>query len=118
MVPLLSRWVDDPWHGNVRELRNAVLRNVARSDTFGTIANDTVAALAGDAGEAARPADLIDTILSARLPLAEARARLVEEFELCYVERALHEHGGVVTRAAEASGIARRHFQRLKARNK
>jgi two-component system, NtrC family, response regulator HydG len=114
---LLARWVDDAWSGNVRELRNAVLRSVALGDML-----TPMTPLADDAPEDVAPApagdDPIEAVLRARLPLAEARARLVEEFELRYVERALREHGGVVTRAAEASGIARRHFQRLKARGK
>ena len=50
------------------------------------------------------------------LPLAEARQKIVDEFEARYVEQLLANHGGNVTRAAAAAGVARRHLQRLKAR--
>jgi DNA-binding NtrC family response regulator len=60
--------------------------------------------------------DIIASVVKKRLPIAQARAAVVEAFERRYLEAILAEHGGVVTRAAEASGIARRHFQRLRAR--
>jgi hypothetical protein len=41
---------------------------------------------------------------------------MLAEFEKRYVERVLAEHGGVVSRAAVASGIARRYFNLIKAR--
>ena len=50
------------------------------------------------------------------LPLAVARQKLVEAFERRYVERVLKLHDGHVARAAAASGVARRYFQLLKAR--
>jgi two-component system response regulator HydG len=37
-------------------------------------------------------------------------------FERRYVEQVLAEHGGNVLRAAAASGVARRQFQRVKGR--
>jgi hypothetical protein len=62
--------------------------------------------------------DLVDHVLSMDLPLASAREHLLREFEQRYLERVLAQNGGVVTRAAAASGVARRHFQRLRARSK
>ena len=50
------------------------------------------------------------------LPLVRARERVVEDFERRYVERMLARNEGVVTKAARASGVARRHFQRLRAK--
>jgi two-component system response regulator HydG len=40
----------------------------------------------------------------------------VNEFERRYLERVLERHGGSVARAAAASGIARRYFQIIRAR--
>jgi DNA-binding NtrC family response regulator len=60
--------------------------------------------------------DVIDAVLDQSLPLTRAREAVVQEFERRYVERVLARHGGNVVRAAEASGIARRYFQILKAR--
>jgi DNA-binding NtrC family response regulator len=62
--------------------------------------------------------DPFERVLARELPLAQARQQVVEAFEARYLERVLAEHEGNVTRAAEASGIARRHFHRLLARGK
>jgi DNA-binding NtrC family response regulator len=113
---LLRRWDDWPWPGNVRELRNAVARRLA----LGDLADAEPPASepeAPAAAPAAPPAgDPIARVLSLDLPLNEAREKLLAEFEQRYVERLLAQHGGNVTRAAAAAGVARRHFQRLKAR--
>jgi two-component system response regulator HydG len=103
---LLSRWEDYDWPGNVRELRNAVARHLALGD------------LAPPSAGAARSSrgDFIDPVLLMDLPISKARERVLEEFERRYLARALAKNHGVVTHAAKASGIARRHFQRLRAR--
>jgi two-component system response regulator HydG len=41
---------------------------------------------------------------------------IVDEFERAYVERVLAKNGGSVVKAAQASGLARRYFQILRAR--
>ncbi len=51
------------------------------------------------------------------LPFKEARHRLQEEFERRYVQAMLERHEGNVTRAAEGAGVARRYFQKVKARS-
>jgi DNA-binding NtrC family response regulator len=100
---VLASWEDASWPGNVRELRNAVARYVAlgelpaRSEGFGR-----------------GPGDYAETVLAANLPLAVARQRIVEDFERRYVERVLDAHGGNVSQAARASGLARRYFQILR----
>jgi DNA-binding NtrC family response regulator len=121
---VLSRWEDYEWPGNVRELRNAVARRVA----LGDLAHWQTGAAPGEDGEedaraeaasgAAAQMEFFEQVLAERLPLVTARERVVEEFERLYIERTLADHGGSVARAAEASGVARRHFQRLKARSK
>jgi DNA-binding NtrC family response regulator len=107
---LLQAWESWSWPGNVRELRNAIARYLALGDLEqGWVPPSTRGADA--------QADLIERVLARRLPLAEARQQVVEAFEGRYLERVLEEHGGNVTRAAEASGIARRHFHRLRTRS-
>jgi ActR/RegA family two-component response regulator len=41
---------------------------------------------------------------------------MLEEFRRRYVEQVLQDHGGNVIRAARASGVGRRYFQRIKAK--
>ncbi len=116
MTPdLLRQWDEYAWPGNVRELRNAVARRVALGDLAH---EDATHADSGRNTSAVAGADALEEILGLDLPLVKARHRLVEEFERRYVERLLAQHGGSIARAAAASGVARRHFQRLRARGR
>lgn len=93
------------WPGNVRELENLV----ARRRALGAVKSLPVS----------RPltgADAIEAVLEANLTFPSARERVLAEFEQRFVARALAAHGGNVARAAAASGIARRYFQIIKAR--
>jgi DNA-binding NtrC family response regulator len=100
---VLASWEDASWPGNVRELRNAVARYVA----LGELPNRSE-------GFARGPGDYADEVLAANLALPVARQRIVEDFERRYVERVLEAHGGNVSQAARASGLARRYFQILR----
>jgi transcriptional regulator with GAF, ATPase, and Fis domain len=104
----LRKWEDYAWPGNVRELRNAV----ARLLVLGEHAPQEI----GDQRPETETGDLVDRVLALGLPIVEARERIVQEFEQRYIERVLANHNGVVSHAAKASGIARRHFQRIRAR--
>jgi transcriptional regulator with GAF, ATPase, and Fis domain len=105
---VLARWEAYAWPGNVRELRNAVARYVTLGE----------AELGPRAKPEAGSGDAIERVLGLRLPMLRARELVVEEFERRYIERILEEHGGNVAKAAEASGIAKRYFQLLRARRK
>ncbi len=107
VAELLARWEAWHWPGNVRELRNAVLRAVALGDDAALGALETVPADAPD---------FLAELVGLRLPFAKARQVLLEEFERRYVQQVLDENDGNVSKAARASGIARRHFQRIRAR--
>jgi len=104
---LLERLEDYSWPGNVRELQNAIARHVAVGEL-------PMREVSGPASEAAD--DLVERVLAMGLPLPRARAEVVEEFERRYVQHVLDLHGGNVSRAAAASGIALRYFQLLKAK--
>ena len=97
--------------------------NIARRLALGDIVlgprSSPSASLPDPAGGArgASLEDVLGRVLDAELPLPLARQRVVDEFERRYVDRVLAKHGGNVTRAAHASGIARRHFHTLRARH-
>ena len=116
---LMKRWEDYAWPGNVRELRNAVMRRVALGDLADSVPSEDSPTQARPMGAPMAPSgnDVIARVLASDLPLAEARQKLVDEFEARYVEHVLEQHGGNVTRAAAAAGVARRHLQRLKAKS-
>jgi two-component system, NtrC family, response regulator HydG len=110
---LLQRYADYSWPGNVRELSNVVARQLA----LGDLAPAGASGISGPSVEASPPAgDAVERVLELDLPLPVARQKLVEEFERRYVERVLRLHNGHVAKAAAASGVARRYFQLLKAR--
>jgi DNA-binding NtrC family response regulator len=112
---LLLRWSDRPWSGNVRELRNAVARYLALGELDGTSDSDVGPSSARASSEAED--GTLERVLSLGLSFSEARQRMLREFERRYVERVLAEHGGNVVRAAAASGIGRRHLQRVRGRS-
>jgi DNA-binding NtrC family response regulator len=114
---LLKRWEDYPWPGNVRELRNAVARRIALGDLadVGSMAPEGTAAQGLGAPDEAT-GDAIDRVVALDLPLAVARQRILQEFERRYLEAVLARHGGNIGRAATASGVARRYFQLLRAK--
>jgi DNA-binding NtrC family response regulator len=109
---LMARWEDAAWPGNLRELRNAVVRWAA----LGEAELDATDASAPRPANPGPVADAIDEVLNLKLPFADARQRVVADFERRYVKRMLQAHGGNVSRAAVASGIGRRYFHMLLAR--
>ncbi|HEY1960656.1 MAG TPA: sigma 54-interacting transcriptional regulator [Polyangiaceae bacterium] len=112
---LLAQWDAEPWPGNVRELRNTVARHFALGD-LADIAKQEAIARAMEPAEAPMQ-DAIERLLGLGLPFPRARDELLAEFERRYVARLLEAHGGDVARAAEASGIGLRYFQKLRQRS-
>jgi transcriptional regulator with GAF, ATPase, and Fis domain len=102
---LLSRFERYSWPGNVRELANAVARHLAIGD-LDLVATRTAAA-----------ADPFEAILLMDQPFSTARQQAIAEFERRYLARVLARHAGNVTKAAQASGIARRYFSLIMARH-
>ncbi len=105
---LLARYESYAWPGNVRELENAVMRRLALGPFEPASRRDAAVA---------RDTDLVERVLAKNLSLPSARAEIVDEFERRYLAKVLEEHGGNVSRAAAASGVARRYFQILRARH-
>jgi transcriptional regulator with GAF, ATPase, and Fis domain len=102
---LLARFERYSWPGNVRELANAVARHLAIGD-LDLVATRTVTA-----------ADPFEAILLMDQPFSTARQQAITEFERRYLARVLAQHAGNVTKAAQASGIARRYFSLIMARH-
>jgi DNA-binding NtrC family response regulator len=110
---ILSKWQDYSWPGNVRELRNAV----ARYHALGDAPLARRAPPSASSGDGSAAAGFIDELLSLELPFTVARDKVVEEFERAFVERLMQVHGDV-TKAANASGIGKRYFQKIRARTR
>lgn len=106
-IDLLPRFEQYPWPGNVRELRSVVVQRA----TFGELSKTYLSDKAREQG-----LDFMSAVIQDDLPFPTARDRVVTEFERRYVERVLARHGGNVTAAARASGVAHRYFQLVRAR--
>lgn len=112
-----ERYAGYDWPGNVRELGNALARTAALGPSAslapvprGRSVPPPPPGTGGDVGEA------FAAVIAADLPFSRARQRILEVFERVYTERVLAQNGGNVARAAAVSGLARRYFQVLRAR--
>jgi DNA-binding NtrC family response regulator len=116
----LERFEAYDWPGNVRELERAIERFLALGDKVSLLVTRTHRHVARpDVPEGENAGEgLLERVLGANLAYSEARQRVLEEFERAYLERALADSGGNVAAAAASSGIARRHFQRIRARQR
>jgi transcriptional regulator with PAS, ATPase and Fis domain len=99
---VLTRLSSHGWPGNVRELRNSIERLVLLGESDASLPGGGTLDPLGRAAESG-------------LPYRQARALVLKSFTERYVEHMLASHSGNVSAAARAAGVARRHFQRLKA---
>lgn len=104
---ILGRLRSHPWPGNVRELRNHV-------EGLALFGEDMEELRRGQASSSRTASDIVRSAIADGLSYQQVRARMLEMFTDTYVEVMLESHGGNISRAAEAAGVARRHFHRLK----
>lgn len=101
----IERMLAYAWPGNVRELEHTVLAAASMADgeelTVGDLGLPSTAA-------AGAPVDMAEL---ADLPLAEAKTRLVENFERATIIAALEKNNGNVSAAARRLGMHRQNLQ-------
>jgi DNA-binding NtrC family response regulator len=100
----LARLATHSWRGNVRELRNAIERAAVLAAGEEIQASD----FALD-GEPSAPSG--DPLVLPGVPFRDAKRHTVESFERAYLIKALRDHGGNVSRTAEAIGMVRQSLQ-------
>lgn len=111
---IATRFAEYTWPGNIRELRNLVARYVA----LGADDVDVMPQSLAPATSAQHGPDWLDALVAQGTPFPVARRRTLEEFERRYVAAILARHGGNVSQAAKASGLALRYFRLVRARQK
>jgi DNA-binding NtrC family response regulator len=93
--------------GNVRELENIIERGVifcrGHSLTVADLQMEPVPA----------PALPLNQDQMAEMPFREAKERAIQYFHSQYIRRLLEQHGGNISRAADAAGIQRQYLHRL-----
>jgi DNA-binding NtrC family response regulator len=107
---LIEAFMRYRWPGNVRELRNVVERSLA----LGAVDGSDLALEANAIHGPAAPGGTIQVPFA--MPYADAKEAVLTSFEEAYARAALERHNNNVSRAARASGLSRRHLQRLMAR--
>jgi transcriptional regulator with GAF, ATPase, and Fis domain len=113
--PNLDRLLGYAWPGNVRELRNALMRAVVLAGRPNG-SKPRFSELVLNVDPTAAPALTIGICypgVASPLPFKAAKEQLVAAFERAYLEALLARHAGVVTRAADAAGISRKHLHDL-----
>ncbi|MCB0379029.1 MAG: sigma-54-dependent Fis family transcriptional regulator [Bdellovibrionales bacterium] len=96
-----------PWPGNVRELENLVERAFIIEKSDKLCAESFPTDLVADQ----TPAALLP--LNIKLPLAEARLQMIEDFERQYLKELLVQTQGKINQAAELAGIGVRQLNKL-----
>jgi DNA-binding NtrC family response regulator len=99
----LARLARHPWPGNVRELKNVLERAFVLASGPSISENDLNLDPKTTKPRAAASVDA--------LPFAEAKRRLIEEFERSYLLSALRRNEGNVSRTAESIGMVRQSLQ-------
>jgi DNA-binding NtrC family response regulator len=112
-VHLLERFMSHGWPGNVRELGNTVARVAA----LGELAQEQRSLFSQPPpAPTDAPSDFIGHVVRLNMTLADARERVIREFERQYVGHLLDMHSGDTARAAAASGIGERYLRMIRAR--
>jgi DNA-binding NtrC family response regulator len=95
---------EQPWKGNVRELRNVVERVLILSDSDPVAPGDVRAALPGAPGAAAGAAG------RAPVPVEGPLKDVLDAYEREVIRERLRAHGGHVTHTARSLGLERSHL--------
>ena len=116
----LNAIVSHEWPGNVRELINVLERAVLLAHGPLIAPRDLPRAIAGPSGRAwASVSDASQSLPDSlvRLPLREARRRVVTDFEHAYLTRLLERTGGRVGETARLAGVSERFLYDLMRRS-
>lgn len=98
---VMARWKSDPWHGNVRELRNAVNSYAALG-------------VAPTAWQGKAPPAPFEIDLSR--PYGEQKDEICDNFTRAYLTELVKHSGGNLSKAARTAGLDRSYLGRLLAR--
>ena len=106
----LERFIEHPWPGNCRELKNAVERAVVLGEArfFGAPASP----LSSSSSSASSPPESFFSI-DATLPYKDQKAAVIANFEERYVRLLMKGHQGNVSAASRVAGIDRMSLHKI-----
>jgi transcriptional regulator with GAF, ATPase, and Fis domain len=110
----MARFLEHPWPGNARELKNAVERAVVLGETrfLGESGPHAIAAPTINTGDGAVGTYRVDPTKLYK----DQKADVIASFEERYVRMLLKEHSGNVSAAARVAGIDRMSLHKILAR--
>ncbi|NLY95467.1 MAG: sigma-54-dependent Fis family transcriptional regulator [Myxococcales bacterium] len=108
----MRRLMSYPWPGNVRELKNTIERAASLGNGRELTVRDILPESQKTPPEIL-PGGTADQFVAEGLTFKEAKQRVLDAFEAAYLKVLLDQHGGNVTRAADAAGLTRYHFREL-----
>ena len=91
----------NPWHGNVRELRNVIERAAA-------LGSSAIPSMRED-----EPGLPVTSNIDVDVPFKTAKAALIDDFERAYCTKLLEVHGDNITQAARAAELDRVNLLRV-----
>ncbi len=114
----MERFLEHPWPGNARELKNAVERAVVLGETrfLGGDAPPAGASAAAISGPAAGDDATGTYAVNTTEPYKDQKARVTASFEERYARLLMKEHHGNVSAAARVAGIDRMSLHKILAR--
>ncbi len=104
----MTELVAHRWPGNVRELRNVIERAVMFAKTDCISGHDIKRLL-----PASKRHSLIEVFGSLDDPYIQAKKKVVADFTNAYLKAKIAMHSGLMSRAADSSGIPRQYFSLL-----
>jgi DNA-binding NtrC family response regulator len=107
----MERFMEHPWPGNARELKNAVERAVVLGETrfLGGAEKPSPSSSVGGDEKGAYQIDATE-------PYKDQKSAVIADFEERYVRLLMKEHGGNVSAAARVAGIDRMSLHKILAR--
>lgn len=108
----MARLCAYPWPGNIRELKNTVERAGSLADGMELGVRDLMPSSQKTPPQAL-PGGSADSFVTEGLPFKEAKQRVIDAFEANYLKVLLDQHGGNITRSANAAGLTRYHLREL-----
>ena len=111
----LERFVEHPWPGNIRELKNAVERAVVLGETrfLGGNAHEGPAPQAASTTANSPDEPTGSFKIDATLPYKDQKAAVIADFEERYVRLLMKVHQGNVSAASRVAGIDRMSLHKI-----
>ena len=109
----LARLGDHDWPGNVRELKNVIERAASLCDGPEITVDDLAFQPIGSVAVVGGPGENLVQSTFEGIAFKQAKAQVLDRFELAYLSEVIERHEGNISRAAAEAGLTRFHLREL-----